>query len=273
VENLKSIWLNELTWEDVEEYLKEDDIAIFPVGSLEQHGPAGPLGVDSYAAIALAEDTAKRTNVLSTPPLWFGDSVHHLAFPGTVSLSTETLINVVKDVIRSLARHGFKKVLIINGHKGANLAALETACKNIREFELPEVILAIADPMHIAKGIAGEIKDFKEHHAGELEISHVMHKFPGLVKEDKLTEEVVDLASIFSPLVAEDLLGPSGDTINMPWNSYEQKKFAPSGSFSPSMKASTKKGKKYHDYMVDRLVDFINHLKNYQGPIGNTAKK
>lgn len=49
---LKSVWLNELTWEDVAEYLKTEDIIIFPVGSTEQHGPAGPLGVDSYAAIA-----------------------------------------------------------------------------------------------------------------------------------------------------------------------------------------------------------------------------
>jgi creatinine amidohydrolase len=47
---LRSIWLQELTWEDVANYLKTEDIVIFPVGSTEQHGPAGPLGLDSYAA-------------------------------------------------------------------------------------------------------------------------------------------------------------------------------------------------------------------------------
>ena len=56
---LKSVWLQELTWEDVAVYLNDEDIILCPVGSTEQHGPAGPLGLDSYVAIALAEDAAK----------------------------------------------------------------------------------------------------------------------------------------------------------------------------------------------------------------------
>ncbi len=77
----KSVWINELTWEEIAEYLKQDDMIIFPVGSTEQHGPAGPVGLDSYVAISLAEDVAKKTGILCTPPLWFGDSSTHLGFP------------------------------------------------------------------------------------------------------------------------------------------------------------------------------------------------
>lgn len=266
--DLKSVWLQELTWEDVDEYLKQDDTIIFPVGSTEQHGPAGPLGVDSYVAIALAEDAAKRAGVLCTPPLWFGDSPHHMEFPGSISLRTETLVEVAKDVIRSLAKHGFRKILIINGHKGTNIAGLTTACRYLHQYELPDVMLALADPMFLAKGIAGEIKESAEHHAGELEISHVWYKFPHLIKQEKLTTTGVDLEAQLSPFVNKDLLGKSGDGIELFWNSKEQKAFAPTGSFSPSAAASPEKGKKYHDYMVDNLVSFIEWMRQYKGVVG-----
>lgn len=78
---LGSVWLQELTWEDVAAYLEDSDIIICPVGSTEEHGPAGPLGLDCLIAIALAEDVARATGTLCTPPLWFGDSPHHLGFP------------------------------------------------------------------------------------------------------------------------------------------------------------------------------------------------
>jgi creatinine amidohydrolase len=261
------VWLQELTWEDVAEYLKENSIAIFPVGSTEQHGPAGPLGVDSYAAIALAEDAARETGVLVTPPLWFGDSPHHLDFPGTISLSTETLVAVTKDVIRSLARNGFNKIIVINGHKGTNLAGLTTACRALHQFELPDVLLALVDPLFLAKGIA-HIKDAAEHHAGELEISHVWYKYPHLIKADKLTSEAVDMEHLMSPFAHNDLFSKKGDSIELFWNSREQKQFAPTGSFSDSSKASPEKGRLYHEYMVHNLVEFINWLRKHDGPIG-----
>jgi len=264
---LKSVWLQELTWEDVQDYLKVDDIIIFPVGSTEQHGPAGPLGVDSYAAIALAEDAAREAGVLVTPPLWFGDSPHHLDFPGTISLQTETLVAVAKDVIRSLSRNGFKKFIVINGHKGTNIAGLTTACRSLHQYELPNVFLALVDPMFLAKGIS-HIKEAVEHHAGELEISHVWHKYPHLVKTEKLTSKHIDLEPILSPFVHKDLLGKGGDSIDVFWNSREQKAFTPSGSYSDSSKASKEKGKQYHEYMVKNLVKFIDWLRQYHGPIG-----
>lgn len=265
---LRSVWLQELTWEDVADYLQEKDVILFPIGSTEQHGPAGPLGVDSYAAISIAEDTAKKTQVLVAPPLWYGDSPHHLAFPGTISLTTETLVAVAKDVIRSLAKHGFKKIILINGHKGTNLAALTTACRNLHEYELPDVFLALADPLFLAKGIS-HIKESVEHHAGELEISHVWHKYPALIKADKLPDTQVNVKEIMSDFMHSDLFGKGGDSIEVFWNSAEQRKFAPTGSFSDSSKASPEKGKIYHEYMVNNLSNFVEWLKKYDGIIGS----
>ena len=265
----RSVWLQELTWPEVAAYLEEDDIALFPVGSTEQHGPAGPLGVDSYAAIALAEDAARATGVLVTPPLWFGDSPHHLDFPGTLSLRTETLIAVARDVVRSLARHGFRKVLVINGHKGTNLAGLTTALRSLHQNELRHVFMALADPMFLSRGIA-HIKDTAEHHAGELEISHVWYKHPELIRTDRLTHDQVDLGPLFSRFSHQDLLGGGGDGIEVFWNSVEQREFAPTGSFSISAGASPEKGRAYHEYMVRNLAEFIEWMRAYDGPIGGS---
>lgn len=268
IKKLKSHWIQDLTWQDVKEYLKKDDIVIIPAGSTEEHGPSGPLGVDAYAAIALAEDVAKKTGVLITPPIWFGDSSHHMGFPGTISLKPPTLIEVIKDVARSLARHGFRKILIINGHKLANLPALTIATKELHGYELQNVFFAIIDPWKIAKGISNKIKSTNEHHSGELEISHVWYKHPHLIKKDKLTTKKVNFEKLFSKYSNDDLFGPSGEIIDIPWNSLEQKSFAPDGSFSASINASPEKGKKYHEYMVGIIIDFVNWLKKYKGPIG-----
>lgn len=266
----ESIWLNELTWPEVEEYLKNEDLILFPVGSNEEHGPAAPLGLDCYVAIALAEDTAQKAGVLAIPPLWFGDSSHHLGFPGTISLRTETLIEVVKDVLRSLLKNGFKKILIINGHKSANLPGLIAASKYIHEYEYPKSFIAVIDPMKIARGIASKVKEEVEHHAGELETSHLLYKYPHLIKKDKLPKQNIEAEKIFSKFFAFDLFGPGKDVIDIMWNSQEQKSFAPTGAFSASSKASAEKGKEYHDYMVERIVEFINWLRQYQGPLGNS---
>ncbi|MBQ9942459.1 MAG: creatininase family protein [Christensenellaceae bacterium] len=265
---MRSVWLNELTWQDVDEYLKTEDTIIFPIGSTEQHGPAGPLGVDTYAAIAIAEDAAKKAGVLTTPPMWFGDSPHHLGFPGTISLTTETLVAVVKEVVKSLAKNGFKRFILINGHKSTNLAALTTACRALHEYELPEVKIALTDPLWLCRN-AAEVKDEIEHHSGELEISHVYYKFPGLIKEEKLVEENVDLPGLFGDYIKGDLFGKSGPTVEVFWNSREQKAFAPTGSFSASTKASPEKGKVYHDNMVENLVKFIHWFKTFDIPMAD----
>lgn len=268
MKRLSSVWLQDLTWKDVDTYLKKNKIVVIPVGSTEEHGLAGPLGLDSYVAISLAEDVAKKTQVLVAPPIWYGDSSHHLGFSGTISLSTSTLVSIINDISISLARHGFTKIIIINGHKSANLPALLSATKNLHEYTLKNIFFAVADPMKIAKGIAQKIKTASEHHVGELEVSQVWYKYPHLIREKYLSKKQVNFERIFSKYSHHDLFGKSGDVIDIPWNSYEQRQFAPDGSLSDSSHASKEKGKQYHEYMVNILVDFVGWLKKYKGPIG-----
>jgi len=74
---MDSVWLSDYTWQEVEDYLKTRRTIIVPVGATEQHGPAGPLGVDTLVAMGLAEDAARETQSLVAPPLWVSDSFHH----------------------------------------------------------------------------------------------------------------------------------------------------------------------------------------------------
>ena len=161
----------------------------------------------------------------------------------------------------------FKKIIFINGHKATNNAALITACRSVHQYEIPNVLLALVDPMYLGKGIA-HIKEAIEHQAGELEVSHVWYKHPHLIKKEKLTPERIDIERILSPFVHKDLFGSGGYSIEVFWNSREQKAFAPTGSFSNSSNASPEKGRAYHEYLVKNLVAFIEWLRQYDGPVG-----
>lgn len=266
--DLPSVWMQELTWQEVQSYLARDTVALVPIGSTEQHGPAGVLGVDSYVAIALAEDAARRSGVLCTPPLWFGDSAHHSGFPGTITIRTETLMAMVTDICRSLARHGFTRIILLNGHKGSNLPGLVSAARALHEEEFPGVMFAVADPLQLARSAAPQIKSTNEHHSGELELSHVWYAFPEMIRTDLLTDAVVDFGEVFGGFVGDDLFGPAPDGVDIIWNGAEERAFTPTGSFSSSLGASPEKGKAYHDHMVGRLCAVIDWMRGYRGPIG-----
>lgn len=269
--NRPSVWIQDLTWEEVDSYLQHDRIAIVPVGSTEQHGPAGVLGVDTYVAITLAEDVAERTGVLVAPPIWYGDSSHHGGFPGTITIRPDTLTLLIRDVARSLARHGFDRIILLNGHKGSNLPALNSAVRVLHDEELPQVLFAVADPLHLARSSAPTIKETNEHHAGELELSHVHHRYPGKIRTDRLTDASVDFDEVFGGFVGNDLFGPAPDGVEIIWSGAEQRAFTPTGSFSSSLGLSEEKGKRYHDHIVTRLAELVEWLRGYHGPIGKPS--
>jgi creatinine amidohydrolase len=107
----------DLNWMDVESYLKTDQRVLLVLGAAEQHGYLS-LQTDTRIPLALADAASKETGVLVAPELNFGVSPYFLDFPGTISLRSETMLRVVEDLITSLYRHGFRKIVILNGHSG-----------------------------------------------------------------------------------------------------------------------------------------------------------
>lgn len=259
-----------MTWEEVDAHLRRDRLVLVPIGSTEQHGPAGVLGVDTYVATMLVEEVGARMDALCAPPLWYGDSSHHMGFPGTISLRTETLIAVVRDVAESLAHHGFDRIVFVNGHKGVNLAGIGSAVRRLHEETLPGVMFAVADPLHLARSAAPRIKEAAEHHAGELELSQVLHRHPDLIRTDRVTDASAPFAEVFGGFVGGDLFGPAPDGVEIIWSSAEQRAFAPTGSLSPSTGLSEDKGRRYHEHMVERLCELVTWMRSYDGPIART---
>jgi Uncharacterized protein, putative amidase len=109
--------LEDLNWMDVEKYLQGEDRLMLVTGSTEQHGYLSLL-TDIKIPLALAEAASQATGVLVAPPLNFGVSPYFLAYPGTLSLRAATLCSAVEDIVRSAYGHGFKRILVVNGHGG-----------------------------------------------------------------------------------------------------------------------------------------------------------
>ncbi|HEY62438.1 MAG TPA: creatininase family protein [Anaerolineae bacterium] len=106
-----------LNWFDVEKYLEKDDRLMIVLGSCEQHGYLSLLS-DVKIPLALADAASQKTGVLVAPPLNFGVSPYFLAYPGTISIRVSTMLDLVEDFINSVWQHGFRKLLILNGHGG-----------------------------------------------------------------------------------------------------------------------------------------------------------
>jgi creatinine amidohydrolase len=113
--------IEELSWMDVENYLKTDDRLVLVLGACEQHGYLSVL-TDVKIPLALADAASHQTGVLIAPPLNFGSSPYFLAYPGTFSLRVSTLLAVVEDLLRSAYRHCFRRILVLNGHGGNDAA-------------------------------------------------------------------------------------------------------------------------------------------------------
>ena len=114
------------TWQEVEDYLRTRTGIIIPIGSVEQHGPNGLIGTDHLTSEFIARGVGERIGCLVAPTLAYGMSQHHLGFTGSATLKPSTLMLVVRDVVQSLAVHGFRRFFFINGH-GGNIASVTAA--------------------------------------------------------------------------------------------------------------------------------------------------
>ena len=109
--------ITEMNWMQVEEYLKQDDRAVLPLGSTEQHAYLS-LGVDSILAARVAEDAAAPLGIPVFPVVSYGLTPYFQSYPGTVTLRIETYMRLVRDILDSLYHSGFRRILIVNGHGG-----------------------------------------------------------------------------------------------------------------------------------------------------------
>jgi creatinine amidohydrolase len=162
-------------------------IVVLPVAAMEQHGPHLPVMVDTLLCGVVARRAARRASgrhpVVVAPTVWSGLSEHHMPFGGTFTLDFATFRSLIECLCRSLERHGFRRVLLLNGH-GGNVAALRVVVDELRRLDMRLATatywqvdpVAIADILERQSGVQ---------HACEAETSMVMALRPELVDESQ----------------------------------------------------------------------------------------
>jgi len=194
-------YLPHMTWVEVEAALKHTDAVIIPLGSTEQHGRHLPLGTDSYEAIEIAKLIAQKADVLVAPVILAGLSAHHLGFPGTITLSPETFEAVVYETALSLIKHGFRKILIYNGH-GGNATSVAAIIQKIDQttaataFDLGKIEVPRKEPLY--PPIPWDV------HAGVEETSLMLYLAGSLVDMSKAVNPVLTFPA---EVAALDALG------------------------------------------------------------------
>lgn len=166
----------------------KDAVVILPIGSTEQHGPHLPVDVDSRLAAEIAARTAqivtRQQPVLVLPALWVSLAEHHMNFEGTLTLDFATFSAVLRCIVRSLARHGYRRIVLLNGH-GGNVAALTVIVSELSlEFDLPLACLTYWDTAQVEFAAILE-KQPNLRHACEAETSMMMALAPALVDAEK----------------------------------------------------------------------------------------
>lgn len=188
---------DELTWPETREAVGRQPAVLLPFGAVEDHGPHLPLNTDNVIVEAICLEAARRApeEMLVMPVAAYGLDEHHMDFPGTITVSIQTLTDYIADVTGSVARHGFTHILIVNGH-GSNASIADLAARRV-VLESGIICGAISpnaaiDPTlseptlsQMRRSTPGGIA-----HAGEYETAMMLHLRPDLVAMDKAIHEM-----------------------------------------------------------------------------------
>ena len=229
----------------VQESLDDAEVAVLPVGSTEQHGPALPLGTDFMAAEALAHTLDDHEDALILPTVPVGVSEHHRQFDGTLWVEPETFERYVTETLESVAAHGLRKAVIVNGH-GGNADALGRSARRLRRTET-----LFATPWNWWDAVSELTEELFEGfggHAGEVESSMMLRVAEALVREDQLAD-------------AEDGASESwGRTVHGANVGFDTLDFSETGAVGRPTDGSREAGEQLFDRASDELDALVTWL-------------
>ena len=276
--NFPSYCLGDLSYVDVQEYLKYSDTILIPKASLEQHGPHLPLYCDTITATEVAKRAGEEAGILYTPTLWLGYSPQHMRSAGwgagTITLRSDTYLNVLYDIGRSLIHHGFNRLIFVNGH-GSNVKVVDPVLRRLR-YETGAII-AYYKPY--AERYMGMLKDVLEGpaeetpgwHAGELETSQVLAHNSKLVRLDRAKPDKAHAPEWLGEAWAKKDGMPDAEFqgyqyFNFP---FDHEEFTDSGVMGVPQRGTAEKGEIAFSRFSQHLIDAVAELERVEVTIKN----
>ncbi len=237
---------SELTHSNFHEFASKTEIVLMVTGAMEAHGKHLPLSTDAILPTYLAERVAEKTKVLVLPTIPFGDSWVFDNFEGTISITPEVLIDVYAAVMNNVFKHGFRYIIVLNGH-GGNIPEIHLAAKRATE-QGQRVVIIVNWWNELAEDARKLVEETPAGHAAEDETSEVLFVRPDLVDMNKAeAHRVVSKFRIVSGVYREELL--------------------PAAMYGDPTKATSEKGRLIMEQAEEDLLSLINQLEQGKLPI------
>jgi creatinine amidohydrolase len=273
-----SFCMGDLSYVDIQEYLKHSDTILIPKASLEQHGPHLPLYCDTITSLEVARRAGEQAGILYTPTLWLGYSPQHMRAPGfgagTITLRADTYLNLLYDIGRSLIHHGFNRLIFVNGH-GSNVKVVDPVLRRLRN----ETGALIAYYKPYAERYIGMLKDVLEGpveetpgwHAGELETSQVLAHNANLVRLDRAKTDKAHAPKWLGDAWAKNDGMPDAEFqgyqyFNFP---FDHEEFTDSGTMGVPQRGTAEKGEIAFSRFSQHLIDAVEELEKVELTIKN----
>jgi creatinine amidohydrolase len=243
---------NRLTWPEMNEAIAAQKLVILPTGSTEQHGRHLPLDVDLFLCESVCLEVGRRAadQVLVLPAIPYGLNMHHIDFPGTIHIEPETFIAFCLNVTKSVAYHGFEKILLVNGH-GSNSPLVDLVAR--------KTVLATRSLCFACSYFAFLRQAFEQvresevvAHADELETSLYLHLAPERVRMEKAVKDDDRMGRFLS----SDSTGNYPVRFNDFWGCWTQ-----TGVHGDATKATAEKGRVLFEAAVTGLVELAGELR------------
>jgi creatinine amidohydrolase len=250
-----------LTWPEINDAVALGKVCILPCGSVEQHGPHLPLDVDIVCPQGVAYGAAKQIadKVLVLPPVWYGYTGHVMDFPGTINNHFETFMAHVLDITKSLAYHGFKKIILLNGH-GSNMPNLDLVARRTNlETDAECVLIGWWMLLTVDKTFLPRWRQSKFPggiaHACEMETSMYLHLDGDNVRKDQIVDGDISFNLENNPFNWVDGFSAGPATL-VSWTS----SYSESGVLGEARLASAAKGKECCEEASKQLVRFVEYF-------------
>ncbi|MBL8850597.1 MAG: creatininase family protein [Planctomycetaceae bacterium] len=252
-----------LTWPEINDAVEMGKVCIVPCSAVEQHGPHLPLDVDIVCPVGIANGAGQAApeSILVLPVVAYGYTGHVMDFPGTINCHYEHFIRMVLDITKSLAYHGFKKIILLNGH-GSNMPNLDLVARRTNLETDAECVLSAwwqlltVDPKFMPSWRESKFPGGCAH-ACELETSLYLYLDEDNVRKDKIKSGKISFNEDGSPFTWVDLFGQGPATV-VSWTS----SYSETGVLGEAELATKEKGKRAYDEAVKQLATFARWFKS-----------